>query len=633
MRNKLLTLAAVVFGTVGLLIATLSAGWGPLLGLDLQGGVSLVLEPTTPTDGDTLDQAIAIIRQRVDGVGVAEPEITRQGGRVVVSLPGTDDQERALRLVGQTAEVRFRPVCSQTFVNADGSVGFDFDDLPVGEDGEGDDSEGEDGEGEDTTDTTAVDGESSDTTTSPTPDTGVDTTDSSDTTEVGLGFGPGSGEVALGLFQDDIAPETTTSDDTTPDDSAPADTTTTDDSSPADSTPDDSAPAGTTVPPATEEQPPLNLDDLGLNGCAGITAGTVEAPTEITTADEDRDGFDQIIVLPDSQEPFDTGDGEEGPIQIAYVLGPAVANGEVIQGAEATLDPSDPAGNTWITQIDTGGPQKSGLDQGFLDCRDSRANCPTNRIAITLDGEVVTAPGVNPSVTDSDGIQITGDGERGPAEELALVLRYGSLPVELEPITQQTVSATIGEDALRAGLISGAVGLSLVALYVIGFYRMLGVIAMASLAISSALLWIIIAYLGEKQGLALTLAGITGIIVSFGVSLDSNVVVFENLRESVRQGRSVRSTVEKSFNSAFSTIVKADVASLIGAVLLYWLTIGSVKGFALFLAIATVLDMVVSWLFLRPALIWLGRSKLAENNPRVFGTPSTTYDDMAEAGA
>jgi preprotein translocase subunit SecD len=160
----------------------------------------------------------------------------------------------------------------------------------------------------------------------------------------------------------------------------------------------------------------------------------------------------------------------------------------------------------------------------------------------------------------------------------------------------------------------------------IAFYRLLGVIAMLSLALSAGILWSIISYLGASQGLALTLAGVTGLIVSIGVSLDSNIVYFEHLKEDVRRGRTMRSSVDRSFDSAFSTIVKADVASLIGAGVLYWLTIGPVRGFALYLGLATLIDLVASYFFMRPAVILLVRSRRFRDRPQAFGLPAESAE-------
>ena len=194
------------------------------------------------------------------------------------------------------------------------------------------------------------------------------------------------------------------------------------------------------------------------------------------------------------------------------------------------------------------------------------------------------------------------------------------------PENQQIVSATIGQDALRAGVIAGVIGLLLVAIFIISYYRILGVVAMMSLFISGALLWSIISFLGESQGLALTLAGITGIIVSIGVSVDSNIVYFEHLKEDVRNGRTVRTAVNKAFPLAFSTIVKADVASLIGSILLYMLTVGAVRGFALYLGISTVLDLVATYFFMGPAVEWIARTPRIAGSSALMGIPGLTED-------
>jgi preprotein translocase subunit SecD len=155
-------------------------------------------------------------------------------------------------------------------------------------------------------------------------------------------------------------------------------------------------------------------------------------------------------------------------------------------------------------------------------------------------------------------------------------------------------------------------------------YRLLGITAIAKLVIELGLLWAINAWLGTSQGLALTLAGVTGIVVSFGLSVDSNVVYFETVKEDIRNGRSVRSAAERSFTGAWRTIVKADVASLIVAVLLYALAVGPVRGFAFYLGLATLLDLVVAWFFMRASGQLSLRSRLAGEHPRWFGLPDAS---------
>jgi preprotein translocase subunit SecD len=244
------------------------------------------------------------------------------------------------------------------------------------------------------------------------------------------------------------------------------------------------------------------------------------------------------------------------------------------------------------------------------------------QLAIVLDGRVISAPVIQTPSFNASEVQITGEFTEREANDLATALNYGALPVELEQQQAQLVSATLGRDALNAGLVAGVVGLVLAAAYMIAFYRTLGVLAVLKLVVEGALLWTIISYLGTSSGLALTLAGITGIIVSIGVSFDSNVVYYEHLKEDVRHGRSIRSATDKSFVSAFSTIVKADVASLIGAGLLWWLTVGPVRGFAFYLAIAGLLDLVASWAYMRPAVKLATKSSYLLAHPKLLGIPA-----------
>jgi preprotein translocase subunit SecD len=161
----------------------------------------------------------------------------------------------------------------------------------------------------------------------------------------------------------------------------------------------------------------------------------------------------------------------------------------------------------------------------------------------------------------------------------------------------------------------------LVAIYLVLYYKLLGLVAIASLLLSFCLLWAVVAWLGETQGLALTLAGVVGIIVSIGVSVDSNIVYFENIKDDMLTGRNLRSSAERAFRGALSTIIKADSVSLIGAGLLYWLTVGPVRGFAFYLGLSTVLDLFATWFFMRPAVKLLANTKLARERPEMFGIP------------
>ena len=206
--------------------------------------------------------------------------------------------------------------------------------------------------------------------------------------------------------------------------------------------------------------------------------------------------------------------------------------------------------------------------------------------------------------------------------------KYGSLPLEFGDPTDPTsgsrvrlVSATLGQDSLDAGITAGLVGLALVAVYMIAYYKLLGLAAMLSLAVSGTMLWVILSWLSETRSLALTLAGVVGLIVSIGTSLDSNVVYFEHLKEDIRNGRTLRSAVDQSFPIAFKTIFWANLASLIGAGILYFLTVGSVRGFALMLGLASILDLVATYFFLRPVVKLMGMQKAIQDRPWLSGLP------------
>jgi preprotein translocase subunit SecD len=535
-RNGLFSLIFIVVLAVAGLGGTLVAGHEPQLGLDLQGGISVVLEPAEETADENLTQAIAIIRQRVDRLGVAEPEIARQGDAIVVQLPGLRDRERALEVVGQTAELRFRPVIQAL------PAGISAEDLQPPEDG---------GDGSSTTEPE----ESTETTETSVADDGGD--------EAGFGIAPG--ESAAPAFQDDGT--TTTAPDPT-----------------------------TTAPPEGEG----GEEELPADFLAGL---------ELTPPEEDE-----------ARQPVTLSELDDDGKEVArYQLGPTAATGDILSSASAQLE----GVGQWLVAVEIKGDRLDEFNRIATDCFNRTETCPSGQLAIVLDSVVVSAPTIQNATFDRNGVSITGDFTEREAKDLALVLKYGSLPVELVPQQTQSVSASLGKDALDSGVLAGIIGLGLVTLYMIAYYRLLGLIAMLSLTVSAALLWTMVAYLGENQGLALTLAGVTGIVLSIGVAVDSNVVFYEHLKEEYSRGRSLRTAVDGAFSNAFSTILKADIASLIGAAILYWLTVGPVRGFALFLGLSTVLDLVASWFFMRPLTLILVRSKALQDRPRVFGMPRT----------
>ncbi|MGB8361199.1 MAG: protein translocase subunit SecD [Acidimicrobiia bacterium] len=298
-------------------------------------------------------------------------------------------------------------------------------------------------------------------------------------------------------------------------------------------------------------------------------------------------------------------------------VGPAALEGSDV--AEAIPIFSTQSGQ-WAVSLDltTEGGQK------FADLTAEAASYPVGdprrQIAIVLDGDVVSAPAVNPDVSPTTGISggqalITMSGSQDAqqeAQDLALTLRYGSLPVAFEVSAVQKVSATLGTDSLRAGIIAGALGLALVAIVLLLAYRSMGLVAIAGLTVFASLLVTLFGLLGAAQGLTLTLAGVTGIIVSVGITADSYIVYYERIKEKIRDGLSVEDATEEGFSLAFRTILTADTVSLLAAILLWFLAVGAVKGFAIALGMATVLDIFVARTYTRRAMALLAPTRLGK---------------------
>ena len=303
--------------------------------------------------------------------------------------------------------------------------------------------------------------------------------------------------------------------------------------------------------------------------------------------------------------------GNADPNGARYLLGPAQLTGKVVSTATALppdLSISEP---NWYVQVKftgSGGPQFDKLAQDNYQ----------KFVAIALDGVVESAPQIQQQSYSGTAVINGANFTEGTAKNLALELRYGSLPVQFEAQSIQTVSATIGKDSLRAGLVAGAIGLLLVLCYMLFYYRALGLVVVLGLTLSGMLLYAIICQLSVSRGLALSLAGATGIIVSVGVTADSYIVYFERLKDELRSGKSVRSSVDRGFSRAYRTIVAADLVSIMAALILYLFTVGSVRGFALTLGLSTALDLITAYFFTRPMVALLGRSRLF-TEARFFG--------------
>lgn len=539
MRNRRrlwVTLILSLAVTFGLLTWVLVADYKPKLGLDLAGGTSVVLTAKGKTSPDSLKVAVDIIRSRVDDLGVSEPEITTEGNNnIIVQMPGIDNEQQALDLIGTTAELGFRRV--QGLFPGQGALTPEESTLPP--------DTGAGGTDDTTPETTAP----------PTSAPGE-----GEGGESGAGWDAGESVFRAAALQAQAE--------------APV------------SVPEGTLPPGVQIPGQ------------------GTGQGTVQAPP-LTPPDQITP--EATIVVPDR-------DGT-----LIYQLGPEQLSGREVKKATAQIQSGATGLGGWIVSLKFTGKGDDLYEKLTGEAACAQSGDPTRQIAIVLDNEVVSAPQVAEDVQCNQGISgggvITlGGSESGDksqekeAKELASLLKYGSLPVKLETSSIQTVSPTLGEDSLRAGVIAGIVGLILVALYVLAFYRFFGLYVIFGLGIFGVLVYVFVALMSEFYGLTLTLAGLAAVVVSIGINADSAIVIIERIKDEVYEGRTMRTSTERGYKHAFRTILAADTVSLLAAATLYFLTVGSVRGFALMLGTATVLDVVITILIIRPMVLLSGDS-------------------------
>ncbi len=537
--------------------AAIATGTTPLLGLDLKGGVSVVEKPQGHVTAADLQESQQIISNRVNGLGVSNSNVTIQGNNIVIELPGAKNDTEVLKVVGQTAQLFFRPVdCIIAPYVASSS----------------------------STTTTAPNGT---TTTTVNPKTTTPAATKTTKSAAGLVGGAVGGPLVhldanLASASFPLAAGTTTVPTTTPPSTTP-----------------------TTAPH------PLTTTAKGTQIC-GLSAaqqpsyfpphGTSHG---VTPAAWDLAGSTVVLPLVGSGGSPAYEDGR-------YVLGPAEMSGSIIKSASANLNSQTDQWEVDLTFTSRGSTEFNKYAAAHYACyQQDPSNPPYCALqAIELDAVVQSAPAIE-AASFPGGATINGSSSnpftQQQAQNLALALSYGSLPVRFVPQDISSVSPQIGTDSLKAGAVAGALAVLLVLLYLVIYYRALGLVVVASICVSGALLYAITALLSATSGLALTLSGVIGLIVSVGVTADSCVVYFERLKEEIRGGRTVRTSVEKGFNRAFRTVLAADFSSFIAAFILYTLTVGDVRGFAFFLGLATLLNVVTTYFFTRPLVILIGR--------------------------
>ncbi len=351
-----------------------------------------------------------------------------------------------------------------------------------------------------------------------------------------------------------------------------------------------------------------------------------DSPVTLDPTAPPPEGIDPSTLDPDTgltidDDPSTTAllRGDDG---LVYLVGPAFLVGSDLKGGEARFSGTSGVGGAggWVVvpEFTSEGGEKFRKATGEL--ATYPVGDPRRQMAIVVDGVVTSAPAVAAGVDPQQGLDPnavvitigTSEDPEADAQDLAAILRYGALPTTFERERVESVSASLGADSLKAGLLAGLAGLFLVAIYMIAYYRSLGLIAIVGLTVFGSLMVTTLTLLGIFQGLTLTLAGVTGIIVSVGITSDSYIVYFERIKEEHRAGRPLRPAVDHAFRGAFRTVLTGDTVTFLGAVLLWLLAIGPVKGFALTLGLATLIDVVVAYFYTRPATALLVRSGLRD---------------------
>ena len=564
-RRLVMLLLIIVIGFAGLYAgaATGRTSMTPGLALDLEGGTQIILTPTTSDGSEITDedvnQAIEIIRQRVDASGVAEAQISRQGGQnIVVSLPGSPSQD-TLELVRTSAVLYFRPV---------------------------------------------------------------------------IRIIQGSASAFADSYNQRLAQAS----------ASPA---------PTDAASDAPTDAASETP--TDQPTPVTAEEVATQAADVNRDGTIsEEPLPATSEDTSSDSwisekmiYDAYMLdctAPDNLT-GETQDPAEAVISCAkdgtgraYILGPADIAGTNIANATSGLETTSQGTTTnkWVVSLEfnsEGTEEFSAVSERLIAYRDKAsatggqanpqsADSQKAQFAIVLDGLTIMASGFNPDVTSAitDGrVQITGGFTQAQANTLANQLSFGSLPLSFTVQSEQQISATLGTEQLRNGLIAGLVGFALIIVYLAWQYRGLSVVAVASLMIAAATTYLAIALLSWAMGYRLSLAGVAGLIISIGITMDSFIIYFERVRDEVRHGRTLVAAVDEGWKHARRTIIVSDTVNLLAAVVLYFLAVGGVQGFAFTLGVTTVVDLAVIILFTHPMMVWILRFAFFGKGHRLSG--------------
>lgn len=557
--RTLVVFALVVAISYGLV--ALGGTWKPALGLDLKGGTRITMTATGSPTSANLKEAAGIIDQRVNGSGVAEAEVTTQGGRnIVVEIPGPTSNS-LVGLATRTAQLRFRTVaCSSLDPGPCGTTGGP---------------------------TAPSDGASilpSEQPSAQSSDKPSDKATGSPKNRPGVLAKPGAKP------SKQPGTKASTSPSATPSESGSA--------SPSESPSESTSEAPV---PATDDKAQMALDFMDDPGKAAIEAFNAYTCPAKGTVDDKPDTF--LVTC---------GTEAEGDANVKYLLSPAAVEGTDLKSADAVVPQQQV---NWIVQLEIGGEGK----QVFADL--SRVMVSTGqRFAIVLDGQVISSPGFDGPIPNGQA-QISGNFTKSSAQSLATSLKYGALPIafDKEATSVEQIGASLAGDQLSAGILAGIVGLVLVMLYCLIYYRGLGLVVIASLVVAGIVTYSTVLLLSKSAGFTLTLPGIAGLIVAVGITADSFIVYFERIRDEMRDGKSMRVAVQAGWKRARGTCVAADAVSLLAAVVLYIFATGVVKGFAFTLGVSTLIDLAIFFWFTHPLVSVLGKYSFFNRGHKLSG--------------
>ncbi|MFF4621412.1 protein translocase subunit SecD [Nonomuraea jabiensis] len=581
--RTLLVLLALILALGGTMF--LQKAFTPKLGLDLAGGTTVTLSPVTQNNAappdEILDRAVNIIRDRVNGTGISDAEVAKSGSNIIISIPGVGQSE-AIKLVATTAELRFRQVLAMEATQVPQNLATNAPTPSA----------------------------SASASQSATPKSDKSTAPRSDKSGSPAVSTPSASPTGKALSSALTAP--------TPATSGTAQPAATDTPQKQQKKGQDAKATPTAAPSGQPSTPPAQNPNAGVN-TQGIDPAVLAQYNKLNCADPANRG-QGVQDDPKKQYAACETDGS-----YKYVLDVAKVVGTDIDTASAGVRQGTVE---WVVQLDF--KSKGAAEWSKLTTAAYNSQEPRNKVAVVLDGVVITAPNIISPIPGGRA-EITGGFDQLSATQLADQLKYGALPLKFNRSSVDTVSSTLGQDQLQGGLVAGLIGLVLVVVYSMLYYRGLGIVAVLSLVVATILTYTAVVVLGHNANFRLSLPHIIGLVVSIGITADSFIVYFERIRDEMKEGhRTLRAAVEVAWVRARRTILIADAVMFIAAIVLYFLAVGGVAGFAFAMGLTTLIDVVVVFLFTKPFIALLARLKFFAKGHPLSGLDA---ERMSEAGS